>query len=61
LRFSGGLLLLIPIDRAESSYQLLSLSLAVFFLDWFFPITDLVSFEAGALARSFSDTCILPL
>jgi hypothetical protein len=54
-------LLLILIDRAASSYQLLNLSLAVLPLDRLFPIADLLSFEVGVLVPSFLDNCLLPL
>jgi hypothetical protein len=60
-RFSGGFLLLILIDRAASSYQLLNLSLAVLPLDRLFSIADLLSFEVGVLVPSFLDNCLLPL
>jgi hypothetical protein len=61
LRCRVGFLLLMPTDRAASSYQPLNLSLAVFFLSRLFSIADRLSFEAGALVPSVSDTCILPL
>ena len=60
-RFSGRFLLLILIDRAASSYQLLNLSLAVLPLDRLFSIVDLLSFEVGVLVPSFLDNCLLPL
>src|SRR5947209_14602 len=50
-RFSGRFLLLILIDRAASSYQLLNLSLAVLPLDRLFSIADLLSFEVGVLVH----------
>ena len=53
--------MLIPIDLAASSYQLLNLSLVVFLLDGLWPITDLVSFGVGAFAPSFLSNYLLPI
>ena len=51
----GAFLFLIPIDRSASSYQLLNLSFAGFFLDRLFSIAELLSFEVCALAPSVFD------
>jgi hypothetical protein len=56
----GAFLFLIPIDRSASSYQLLNLSFAGFFLDRLFSIAELLSFE-GALAPSVFDNSPLLL
>src|SRR5215831_2128579 len=54
-RFSAGLPLLIPTDRAAPSYQLLVLSLASLPFVLFAAITDVLSFGARTAVRSFLD------
>jgi hypothetical protein len=58
--FRATFSLLILINRAASSYQLLDLNLAVFPLDGLFLIADLLSFEVDVLVSSFLDN-FLPL
>jgi hypothetical protein len=58
--FRATFSLLILINRAASSYQLLDLNLAVFPLDRLFLIADLLSFEVDVLVSSFLDN-FLPL
>jgi hypothetical protein len=53
-------LLLIPMDRAASWYQLVDFSLAVFFPDRRFTIPNLLSFAVGALVPSALDNLLLP-
>jgi hypothetical protein len=53
--FRATFSLLILINRAASSYQLLDLNLAVFPLDGLFLIADLLSFEVDVLVSSFLD------
>jgi hypothetical protein len=53
-------LLLILMDSAAFSYQLLNLSLADLFFDNPFAIAALLSFELGALAPSDFGYCLLP-
>src|SRR5262249_15724651 len=61
-RFSAGLPLLIPTDRAAPSYQLLVLSLASLAFVLFVAITDVLTFGARTEVRSFLDINIrLPL
>ena len=55
LRFSAGLPLLIPTDRAAPSYQLLVLSLASRPFVLFVAITDVLGFGARTEVRSFLD------
>ena len=54
-RFSAGLPLLIPTDRAAPSYQLLILSLASLAFVLFVAITDVLTFGARTEVRSFLD------
>src|SRR5262245_6415683 len=55
LRFSAGLPLLIPTDRAAPSYQVLVLSLASLAFVLFVAITDILTFGARTEVRSFLD------
>src|SRR5215813_722459 len=59
-RFSTGLPLLIPTDRAAPSYQLLVLSLASLAFVLFVAITDVLTFGAHTEVRSFLDINIRP-
>jgi len=61
-RFSAGLPLLTPTDRAAPSYQLLVLSLASLVLAFvlFVAITDVLTFGARTEVRSFLDINIRP-
>ena len=54
-RFSAGLPLLIPTDRAAPSYQLLVLSLASLAFVLFVAITDVLTFGVRTEVRSFLD------
>src|SRR6476619_3466259 len=58
-RFSGGLPLLIPTDRAAPSYQLLVLSLAILPFVFFLFFTDILNLETCDLLSSFADNCNL--
>jgi hypothetical protein len=59
-RFSAGLPLLTPTDRAAPSYQLLVLSLASLAFALFVAITDVLTFGARTEVRSFLDINIRP-
>src|SRR5262245_9015671 len=59
-RFSAGLPLLIPTDRAAPSYQLLALSLASLAFVLFVAITDILTFGARTEVRSVLDIDIRP-
>jgi hypothetical protein len=59
-RFSAGLPLLIPTDRAVPSYQPLVLSLASLAFVLFVAVTDVLTFGARTEVRSFLDINIRP-
>src|SRR5215470_14587827 len=59
-RFSVGLPLLMPTDRAAPSYQLLVLSLASLAFVLFVAITNVLTFGARTEVRSFLDINIRP-
>jgi hypothetical protein len=56
-RFPSSFRLLILIDRAAPSYQLLDLSLATRPAVLFSVVADILGFEANALLTSFLDNC----